>query len=56
MEQVDTDIGSASFIMGGVMMLFGSIGTSILSINSINRVVLLGLLYLMLATISSLWW
>lgn len=56
LEQVENDTGAAASMMGCVITLFGSLGMSLVSVNFINIVFLLGGLYIFVGILSlSLW-
>lgn len=55
-DQVDGDIGSASSLIGCVFTLFGSVGMMMISTDAINKVVLMGLMYLIIGIISIIVW
>lgn len=55
-EQVHSDIGAASSLLGCTFTLFGSIGMMIISTDFINRVVLMGVLYFIIGLVSLLLW
>lgn len=55
-EQVEGDIGSASSLMGCIFTLFGSIGMVLISTDSINKVVLMGVMYFIIGIISLVAW
>lgn len=56
LEQQQTDIGSASSLMNFVFTLLGSIGMILISLDWANRILLLGLMYIITALLSLVLW
>lgn len=55
-EQVHSDIGSASSLIGSIFNGYGAIGMLIISIESIDRITLLGAMYLVLGVACLIMW
>ncbi|GFZ32301.1 Bcr/CflA family drug resistance efflux transporter [Clostridium zeae] len=55
-EQLDGDTGAASSLMSFAFTFFGSIGMLMISTNFINRIVLMGLMYLIIGLLSLAAW
>jgi MFS transporter, DHA1 family, multidrug resistance protein len=56
LEQLDGDTGAASSLMSCAFTFFGSIGMYIISLNFANRIMLMGLMYLIIGLASLLLW
>lgn len=55
-EQVHSDIGSASSLIGCMFTLFGSAGMMIISLDFENKVILMGSMYFIVGIVSSIAW
>lgn len=56
LEQLKGDTGAASSLMSCAFTFFGSIGMYVISLNFVNRILIMGLMYLIIGLISlSLW-
>lgn len=56
LEQLQGDIGAASSLMSCAMTFYGSIGMFIISLNFSNKIVVMGLMYLIIGIISLIAW
>lgn len=56
LEQLNGDIGSASSLMSCGFTLFGSIGMFVISLNFLNRILLMGSMFVIISTISLIFW
>lgn len=56
LEQLQGDTGAASSLMSCAFTFYGSIGMFIISLNFANRILVMGLMYLIVAFISLLIW
>jgi DHA1 family bicyclomycin/chloramphenicol resistance-like MFS transporter len=55
-EQVDKDMGAASSVIMCTFTLFGAIGMMLISIEGINKILLIGGLYMLIGMISLIAW
>ena len=56
LEQLQGDTGAASSLMSCAMTFYGSIGMFIISLNFSNRIVVMGLMYLIIGIVSLIAW
>lgn len=56
LEQVEGDTGAASSLLGCVFTVFGSFGMLIIAANFLDKVVLMGILYIVVGIISLILW
>ena len=56
LEQLQGDTGAASSLMSCAMTIYGSIGMFMISLNFTNRIVVMGLMYLVIGFVSLIAW
>jgi len=56
LEQLNGDIGAASSLMSCAMTIYGSIGMFIISLNFSNKIVVMGLMFLVIGVICLVLW
>ena len=55
-EQVDGDTGAASSLINGVFTIFGSFGMLLISFNFVDKIFLMGIMYILAGTITLAAW
>ena len=56
LEQLNGDTGAASSLMSCAMTIYGCIGMFMISLNFSNRIVIMGLMYLLIGIVSLIAW